>query len=498
MRFSCALTLAACLLWNAEGQAQDYGQAGPTLLPVPQTSVPAGANQNGGPAGDYRATPYPSTANGTVPNRGYAAPTSGAYRPTYATTANDIWNDAPAAETVPAPAPSQIWDNYSSTPSSTPPGTSINGNDPTNPYNDALCSGGEDTIVGMPWGGTVRPNLWFGSAAGIIMTRDNSNKLWTSFNVLNPAQQVLNTQQASGNWVGGGQVMLGRWFGCCNPCNPCGGVVGPRYGVQVVYWGLAPMHNTASITDPGSNLNTPINLGFITLGPSGNPTQNDATQYFDNAHEHQISRTDNFQSVEINLLQRVSFFSGAPRLMFTNLVGVRYFRFSDNLVFGSVAGGHNFGDDGGADEAYLANKVINNMVGLQIGTRLDYFVVPRLRLFAAPTFGVLGNHMTSTSQLYSGDGLQGYNNFTGAPVPYNSHGSKNTASLLAQIDVGLGWQITPRFSAFASYRAVAVSRVGQADNQFTPFLADSAGIKDIQTNGDLILHGAVIGGQWNY
>jgi hypothetical protein len=494
MRFSTALATAACLIWTTEGRSQSNGQVGPTLLPVPRTSVPASAYPSGTSAGDYRATSYPSTGGVAVPTRGYAAPTPAPYRPVFASTANELWNDKPTDEAVPTPAPSQLWED-STPPSSAAPGTSINGNDPTNPYQDALSSGCDDTVVGLPWGGTARPNLWFGSAAGIIMTRDNSNKLWTSFNVLNDAQQVLNTQQAGANWQGGGQIMFGRWFGCCNPC---GGCIAPRYGFQVVYWGLAPMHGFASIRNDGNILNTPIDLGWITLGPANNPTQFNATQFFDNAHEHRIWRTDGIQNLEINLLQRVSFFDGAPRLMFTNLAGVRYFRFSDNVVFGSVAGGHNFGDNGGADEAYLANKVINNMAGIQIGTRLDYFVVPRLRLFAAPTVGVLGNHLTSTSQLYSGNGLQGYNNFTGAPVPYNSNGSKTTASLLSQIDVGLGWQVTPRFSVFGSYRAVAISRVGQADNQFTPFLADAAGIKDIQTNGDLILHGAVIGGQWNY
>jgi hypothetical protein len=475
MRLPCAVIVAVGMLGSAESQAQYYGQSGPTLLPVPQY----GSGYVQGPA---------------PPTSAYPSPNQRAAGPTYPTSANTIWNDAPAAENVPAPPPGPRWDASSPAVGS---GASTNANDPTNPYQDALCSGGDDVVV-LPWGGTIRPNLWFGSLAGIVMTRDGSNKLWTSFNVLNPAEQVLNTQQAGANWQGGGQVMIGRWFGCCNPCasaccNPSGGAFMPRYGIQGVWWGLAPMKGFASISDPNNNLNTPINLGYITLGPN-----NDATQYFDNAAEHAIWRTDSFQNAEINFLQRVSFFDGAPRLMFTNLAGVRYFRFSDNVIFGSVAGGHHFGDDGGADEAYLNNKVVNNLLGFQIGTRVDYFATPRLRLFAAPTFAVMGNHLTASSQLYSGDGLQGYNNFTGTAVPYASTSSKNTCSLLGQIDVGLGWQFTPRFSAFASYRAVAVSRVGQADNQFTPFLADAAGIKDIQTNGDLILHGAVIGAQWNY
>jgi hypothetical protein len=342
--------------------------------------------------------------------------------------------------------------------------------------------------VALPWGGAVRPSMWFGSLAGIVMTRDNPNKYWTSFDVNNAYNQTLNTQQAKANWAGGGQVMFGRWFGCS--CNP---MYGPACGVQFVYWGLAPMTGSASITSPINAWNTPIDLGYVNVGP------NPATDYFDNAHIHRVSRNDQFQNFELNALRRVAY--GPGGLMFTGVAGARYFRFRDSLTFASAAGGHNFGDDGGADEAYYNTSVGNNLVGFQMGARVDYFVLPRIRVFAQPLFGVFSNHATINANVYSGDGLQGnvQNIFNPAATsPFLVSSSKTSTSLMGQIDLGANVQITPRFSAFAAYRVMAFSRMALADNQIPPFLVDQAAIRDIQMNGNLVLHGVLIGGQFNY
>ena len=53
-------------------------------------------------------------------------------------------------------------------------------------------------------------------------------------------------------------------------------------------------------------------------------------------------------------------------------------------------------------------------------------------------------------------------------------------------------------SAFAAYRLMGVTRVGLADNQIPAYWADQQGMSQIKTNGDLILHGVMMGGMWNY
>lgn len=249
-----------------------------------------------------------------------------------------------------------------------------------------------------------------------------------------------------------------------------------------MYWQLAPLQSTAGVTDPTNNLATPINLSGVNLGAFG------ANAFFDNAQQQQIWRNDGFLNVEINGMLRTNVFNPCQRLYFTGFGGVRYFRFSDNLIFGSANFGTTFGQNGGADDAFLTTKVVNNLVGFQLGTRADYLLTRRWRIYAMPMVGVFGNRVYLQEQLATGNGIQSF------AITAN----KTTTSILGQIDLGTAWQMTPRFAAFIAYRVLAASRVALADNQIPPFLADTASMLNIKTNGDLLLHGAVIGGMYNF
>lgn len=332
------------------------------------------------------------------------------------------------------------------------------------PYLQAMNTSGMPplNLAGMQF----MPGYWFGSLSGLVMTRDLPNGLSTTFNSSNVNTNLMDTSQAHGNWAGGGQVMFGRWFG-------------PQaYGVQFVYWGVGPMTGNASVVDPNYQLSTPFNLGNVNIGNQS------PTFYFDNAHEHALWRKDGFNNFEWNGLRRLPL---GCRMMFTGIAGIRYFRFQDGLLFGGV-NSNNFSDAGGAFAAYLNTGMTNSLTGFQLGTRIDYFVLPRVRLYAQPMMGIFGNQVSMREHLYSGDGLQGFDVFA----------RRTTASTLGQIDVGAGYQITPRFSAFAAYRLMGVTRVGLADNQIPAFWADQQGMQHIKTNGDLILHGVMIGGMWNF
>jgi hypothetical protein len=335
------------------------------------------------------------------------------------------------------------------------------------PYAQALNTSGMPplNLAGMQF----QPGFWFGSLAGLVMTRDLPNGLSTTYNSSNVNTNLLDTAQAHGNWAGGGQVMFGRWFG-------------PQtYGMQFIYWGTGPMTGTASVVDPNYQLSTPFNLGNVNIGNQS------PTFYFDNAHEHALWRKDGFNNFEWNAMRRATFGCCAPRLMFTGFAGVRYFRFQDGLIFGGV-NAPDFSYAGGAYSAYLNTGVTNSLVGFQLGTRIDYFVLPRVRLYAQPMVGLFGNQVSMREHLYSGDGMQGFDVFA----------RRSTVSTLGQIDIGAGYQITSRFSAFAAYRLMGVTRVGLADNQIPAFWADQQGMSHIKTNGDLILHGILVGGMWNY
>ena len=110
-------------------------------------------------------------------------------------------------------------------------------------------------------------------------------------------------------------------------------------------------------------------------------------------------------------------FMPTQRFMVNWMAGVRYFRFTDDLVFGSVSGSTTvpaiFGQ-----EAYLDTKMVNNLIGVQIGGRGNYFLTRTVSLYAQPTMGVFGNHATSMMHLFDAAGNQGFDNRGGSSTTW--------------------------------------------------------------------------------
>jgi hypothetical protein len=64
---------------------------------------------------------------------------------------------------------------------------------------------------------------------------------------------------------------------------------------------------------------------------------------------------------------------------------------------------------------------------------------------------------------------------------------------MGSIDVGFNWALNRTWSWIGGYRAVLVTDLALGDNQIPQFFADEAGWQNINSNGDLILHGAFTG-----
>ena len=349
---------------------------------------------------------------------------------------------------------------------------------------DGCSSGGCDTCggaCGCGGGG------WFGAAGGLIMTRNRANPYWTTYETNNNPNQLMNTQNAGAGWTGGGMLTLGYAFcGCANDCcNTCGpsGLTGPA--LAFTWWGTGEMNGFSQIADstgdPNTALSTPIDLGGVSI--NGNP----ASDYFDNASQQAIWRTDNVNSVEFNLLQGGIINTG--RLQVIGLAGFRYFRFSEVLTFGSAAFGSSLFDPAdAADQAYLGFRCVNNLYGGQIGAIFNYQFSPRFGLFLVPKAGIYGNQMNCQTLLYTGDGLS----------TYNLSARKSDVSFLGEIDTGVSYAFSPNLRAFVGYRVVGVANVALADNQFLPYLADVAGFEQVKQSGSLILHGGFAGLAWMF
>jgi len=437
MRVRCTMAMVACLLGTATvafGQTSPGTQ--PSLLALPTSTAPSQ------PAGTSQLMQAyaPTAAQPTLSGARYAAPA--------AQTAYTAWEgDA-------APAP--------------PAATSAGHNSGTKSAFDEALSGPccDDCYAGCescctPCCGP----LWGAYVGGLIMTRDNPNAVWLTFDNTMIASALLGTRDvAIDDWNGGFEVALSRALGATG-------------AVDVRFWMLDRFEDSASVRSLTNNLNTPINLSGVTIGGAN------ADTFFDSAREHRLQRTNEFYNLEVNFLH-LPVAPGASACSVNWLAGARWFRFDESLLFGSVSGGNEFGSAGGINEAYLDIDVTNDLVGFQLGADGNVQVAQAWALVGGVRAGIFGNHIQHRTQLYRGDGLEGFRIET----------TENDVSMLGEINLALEWAPLNWFSAYLGYRAVFISGVALADEQIPPFLADTKGIADIDSNGDLIVHGARVGG----
>lgn len=324
---------------------------------------------------------------------------------------------------------------------------------------------------------------WYASVTGLIMTRDEPNRFWFSADANNNPDQVLNTNDAHLKWSGGGEVRFGRRF-CCG-----------TWALEAAYWTLDPFNGQASYhLDTG--LNTPIVLDQVWF--YNNAADWDmAADLIDGAIEHRIWRRNEFHSVEVNLLRTGMLCDPHHPLDVNWGVGVRWFRFAEELGFAALHDG-----TWGADptrEAYIVNDLTNDLVGLQFSVDLQYYVRPNWRIFATPRFGVYNNHLDQNFRVYRGDGV------VASPQPgsgvagaYPVRASSDTLSFLTQVDLGVDWRFARNWSAGVGYRVLVATGMGLADNQVPAYLIDLPEVGHIQHNGQLILHGAFANLTYNF
>lgn len=277
------------------------------------------------------------------------------------------------------------------------------------------------------------------------------------------------------SWAAGGEINFGRSF-CCG-----------AFGFEMNYWQLAQVTGNASITNP-NNVSTPLDLRYLEVGPAGSEVL--VSTLFDNAIEHRLRRQNKAYNVELNAL-----YYGQPGKGFSGytvnwLVGVRFLKFDDDLLFSSLSTG-TWGGAGGVNEGYLGDKVENNLVGFHVGFQARSPQWYRFSTFLTTKFGIFNNHIKNDFMLYRGDGYNAQvQPAAGVAGSYPVHSTANILSTVAEINLGIDWNFNERISAGIGYRVIAISGIGLADNQIPFYIVDIPEINRVDSNGDLLLHGA--------
>lgn len=318
---------------------------------------------------------------------------------------------------------------------------------------------------------------WYASVSALVMGRNDANRLWTTYEWQNDPNQEEHTQFAL-RWRWGGEIRVGRRF------------CGDTWAVEATYWTLDSFEGSRSRSHP-NGVATPLTVGNVFFG--GYP----GTEWFDGALEHRLYRRNEFHNAEVNFIRHRIFSTSELPWNLDCSLGARYFRFEEHLLFSSLANPSRMTDPTLNREAFLEDRVVNNLIGFQFGFDADYYIGPQWRVFAAPKFGVYNNHIEHRFHAHLGDGTAATQyEYPGRTYPVYS--ATDALSFLTQLDVGLEWKFLQNWSARVGYRVVVATGIALADNQIPHFIVDIPEIAAIDRNGELVLHGAFAGVAYNF
>jgi opacity protein-like surface antigen len=325
---------------------------------------------------------------------------------------------------------------------------------------------------------------WYASVSALALSRNEGRRLWTSYDASNDANQLTNTQDIHLPWKWGGEIRLGRRYYWCDS----------TWAVEATYWSTEAFSGFVSTTSPNPPFLVSTPLRVFEVQFNGFP----ATAWFDNAREHRLWRRDEFQNIEVNLIrEQLNCACNAPWDIGWSL-GVRYFRFEENLTFASLQDGGNWGQQGGIREAYLNDTITNNLLGFQFGFDAAYCLADGMRLFVCPKVGIYNDRMNQNFRAYLGNGAAGTTGTSGVPGTFPVLSSRDGLAFLTQIDLGADWQFSQHWSARVGYRVVAITGIALADDQFPQYIVDVPEIAHIDNHSSLILHGVVAGLTYNF
>ncbi len=322
----------------------------------------------------------------------------------------------------------------------------------------------------------------------MYMSRDTENAEYFSYFDDNEALQLHDSRELV-EWGMGYELLVGHCFCACS--------------VEVSYWGLFPEVAESNLYDPAgaTALNTTLNIhSEVVYNPGGGNVA--ITTLFDAAERHRLRRSYELHNVECNFLSGLgSSCGGCPPCGSGGtaqwLGGFRFLRFNDGFDFYSDTIDTTFSGD--PNEVYYAVKTENNLFGLQVGGRGEYWCGGRMRFSASTKFGAFVNQIDHHSFLGGSAGAATIGGAgPNAGMVWDVNSNTSTISFLGEFDFGTSYQLTQRWSARCGYRVMAVTGMALSTNQLP---RDFRGIQDvaaIDTNGSLIIHGGYLGAEFNF
>jgi hypothetical protein len=354
----------------------------------------------------------------------------------------------------------------------------------TSAWSDGSCSSGScygNEFGNYGCGGCAPPRCGiFGSAGALFLSKGGDDFNQLSFNDADPAGVLLSTQNSAMETFVGGQFEVGYWFS-------------PSWGISATYWGAWGPDQTTTVDAAnlgGGNLNTVFDFGALNIGATNVNT------LFDGAQRHALTRSYDLNNVEISLVQG-SYYNNSGSFGVGFLAGARWFQYGESFLYQSSDA--DLALNTGVDDVNYFTRTTNDLIGFQVGARVNYQPWQRLRFFAAPKFGIYNNQINLDSTISGPGGVAVVgpgNVFAGQA--YDIHSSVNDVAFLGEIGVGADINITQYWALTVGYRAVTATGIAQPFEQIPQNFAGLNDAADINRNGSVLIHGAYAGVSYNY
>ncbi len=140
----------------------------------------------------------------------------------------------------------------------------------------------------------------------------------------------------------------------------------------------------------------------------------------------------------------------------------------------------------------------NDLLGFQLGGELDFRFAKCWSVFVNGKAGVYGNHATNEQSVYGSEGYATINNGAYTGDDYYINSETYDLAMLAQLDLGVKWQVSSHWAITAGYRVVGVSGVALYADQLPADFSNLDVIRDINTNGSLLLYGGFAGAEFSF
>ena len=256
-------------------------------------------------------------------------------------------------------------------------------------------------------------------------------------------------------------------------------------GWEFRYFGLDPSDNTATL----GNSPTTVLVGLNDVAVA--PGEQTVSDIFADGNFHTVTRESSIYNFEFNFLRNrpnVGWFNGMFRNTET-LIGFRYIDFDEALRYETAS-------DSGISPRTVAfdQSVENSLYGLQTGARTEFNLIRRLSGSLGLKLGVFYNDAQANRNI-SGSFADGSDfnpsiqNGTTGISGYNFNASDDEGSFLAELDLGLIYQLNQASRLRFGYRRIGISNLAFASNNIPDDLANVQQIQDIDTNQNLRLRG---------